>query len=107
MSGRYYDTSLSVQVQMPYKGDLTFDVSRSSPLTITSLYVVFGTTPIGSDTDSDGILVLQDTIPGVYTFTVIAEPGPSQRYDILVSCDEGENANPTESPSVAIQSTRS
>eukprot|EP01083_Nonionella_stella_P267657 904263_1 len=61
----YYPITPSIT----YKGDLTFDASHSSPLTITSLSAVFGTTPIGYDTDSDGILILQDTIPGVYTFT--------------------------------------
>eukprot|EP01083_Nonionella_stella_P068137 180704_1 len=59
-----YNTPISIQVQMPYHGDLQFDASQSFPLTITSLSVVFGTTPIGFDTNNDGILMLQDIVAG-------------------------------------------
>eukprot|EP01083_Nonionella_stella_P139193 424101_1 len=105
MSGPYNNAPISFHVDMPYNGDLTFDASGSFPLTITSLSVVFGATPIGYDTDNDGIVILEDAIAGVYTFTVIAEHGTNQRYDVEVSCD-ATNENPTESPSVAIESTR-
>eukprot|EP01083_Nonionella_stella_P089922 251193_1 len=81
-----------------------WDASGSFPLTITSLSVVFGVTPIGYDSENDGIVILEDTIAGVYTFTVIAEHGTYQRYDVEVSCD-ATNENPTESPSVATEST--
>eukprot|EP01083_Nonionella_stella_P182428 656475_1 len=112
ISGSYNNTAMSVQVLMPYSGDLTFDASRSRPLTITSLSVVFGVTPIGFDKDNDGILILQDVIADVYTFTIIADAGPNQRYNVYISCS---GTNPmttasqfaiTTSPTDVIQNTQ-
>eukprot|EP01083_Nonionella_stella_P176602 618338_1 len=114
MSGPYKNAPISVEVRMPYRGDLQFDASRSSPLTITSLSVVFGTTPSGFDTDNDAIVSLQDIIAGVYTFTLIAEPATDQRYDVQVSCKVSFPTSapqfsittyPTELPSAVSQST--
>eukprot|EP01083_Nonionella_stella_P290423 988189_1 len=86
ISGSYNNQPVLFQVQKTYHGDLQFDATRSFPLTITSLSAVFGSRPIGFDVDQDGIILLQDVTPGIYTFTIVAEPGPFQRYDVQISC---------------------
>eukprot|EP01083_Nonionella_stella_P169308 573831_1 len=60
--GDYNDQTLEFYVRLSYAGDLTFDAS-SSNIVIQSLSAVFGSTPIGADTDHDGILTLYDAIP--------------------------------------------
>eukprot|EP01083_Nonionella_stella_P158973 518025_1 len=60
-SGDYNDQIVEFDVRLPYNGDLTFDAS-SSAIAIQSLTAVFGVTPIGSDTNYDGILTISDAI---------------------------------------------
>eukprot|EP01083_Nonionella_stella_P151891 486057_1 len=55
--GDYNNQILEFYVRLPSAGDLIFDASSSS-FAIQSLTAVFGSTPIGADTDRDGILTL-------------------------------------------------
>ena len=92
--GDYNDQALPFDVMMPYKGILTFNATNSN-FTITSLNVVFGTTPLLSDTDHDGVLTLPVSVIGDYIFTIKAASGINKKFDVTILC---ESENPTPAP---------
>eukprot|EP01083_Nonionella_stella_P306837 1076181_1 len=93
--GDYNDQTLEFYVRLSYAGDLTFDAS-SSNIVIQSLSAVFGSTPVGSDTDHDGILTLYDAMPSDYSFALRAPIGDYGAFDVRISCQSDQ---PTPSPS--------
>lgn len=86
ISGDYNDNPLSFEVNIPEQGDIIFNASQSN-FAITSLTAVFGATPIGSDTDYDGILTLSDLkVVGTYFFTIRAKNGVYGTFKVHVLC---------------------
>eukprot|EP01083_Nonionella_stella_P151889 486055_1 len=92
--GDYNNQILEFYVRLPSAGDLIFDASSSS-FAIQSLTAVFGSTPIGADTDRDGILTLPDAIAADYYFSLRAPNGVYGTFNVHISCPYDATQNPS------------
>ena len=100
--GPYAGIPISIEVQLPYNGDLSIDASNSD-FSIVSLkgreYKGEATSGqgkvLGTDTDLDGRLTLSNLERGDYQFVINGGTDPGT-FDVVITC---ESDSPTKAPS--------
>eukprot|EP01083_Nonionella_stella_P199313 730956_1 len=98
--GDYNNEAISFKVNVEKEGSLTFDASDSD-FVVNQIDAVYGfNTPQGYNDDGSGILVIDNALPGPYTFTIRADEGIYSIFNISVWCEFISTSSPTRIPTL-------